>query len=509
MSTIDYEIKNKKLNIQIYNSLNRKKEPFIPISNKIVGIYVCGPTVYDEVHLGNIRTFIFFDVVYRYLSFLGFNVRYVRNITDVGHLENDEQGEDKVEKKALKNKLEPMEIANKYSEYFKDCLKKLGNKSPNIEPIASGHIIEQIEFIKKILSNNLAYQKNNSVYLDLNKYMDNIDAEYGRLSGKKTDELLANTRNTEGFDDKKSPNDFALWKKAIDGKIMKWPSPWGYGIPGWHIECSAMSRKYLGEEFDIHGGGMDLKFPHHESEIAQSKSAYGKSPAKYWMHTNMLTIDKNKMSKSKGNMVYLDDILNETFTFKGNKINITYGIIRFYLLTANYKDVLDFSIKEIKKIAISVVKIVYDSFEKIKEIEKNCQFDDKSKYDLKDWCLRCYDIVNDDFNIPKLIAHLNMATKIINNINKIKIIVRKDDFKIFCAIFKGFLFDVLGLDKAYMELKDISDKNIQQNNDESQFIKDIKKLRLELRNNRNFQIADSIRDILSKNKIDIKDDKVD
>ena len=324
----------------VLNSISGRKEPFKPINPNRVGMYVCGPTVYSNVHLGNCRTFITFDLIYRYLMHLGYKVRYVRNITDAGHLENDEDsGEDRIAKKARIEKIEPMEVVQRYTVDFHEILKKFNTLSPSIEPTATGHIIEQIELIKNIIKEGLAYEVNGSVYFNVLKYNETYD--YGKLSGRKIDELIHNTRSLEGQSDKKNPQDFALWKKAGPQHIMRWPSPWSDGFPGWHLECTAMSTKYLGEFFDIHGGGMDLKFPHHECEIAQAQSINKKTPVKYWLHANMLTLNGKKMSKSTGNDILPLDI----FTGKNDKFSKPYSpqVIRFFMLQAHYSSILDIS----------------------------------------------------------------------------------------------------------------------------------------------------------------------
>ena len=313
--------------LEIYNSNSGKKEKFTPIESGFVGMYVCGPTVYNFVHLGNCRTFISFDIVYRYLLLLGYKVRLVRNITDVGHLESDaDTGEDKITKKAKLEKLEPMEIVQQFTIDFHEVMKQFNNLPPSIEPTATGHLIEQIDLISKIINNGFAYESEGSVYFDVLKYNGNYN--YGELSGRKIDELISNTRDLDGQDDKKNPVDFALWKKASPEHLMKWPSPWSIGFPGWHLECSAMSSKYLGESFDIHGGGMDLKFPHHECEIAQGTSAYNKNPVRYWMHANMLTLNGKKMSKSLDNSI----LPNELFSGKNKHFSKAYDpmVVRFF-----------------------------------------------------------------------------------------------------------------------------------------------------------------------------------
>jgi cysteinyl-tRNA synthetase len=326
--------------LQIYNSLSKTKEEFKPIQEGRVGLYVCGPTVYSNVHLGNCRTFISFDMVYRYLNYINYKVRYVRNITDVGHLESDaDQGEDKISKKARLEQLEPMEIVQMYTNDFRDIMAKFNAIPPNIEPTATGHLIEQIEMVQEILDNGFAYESNGSVYFDVEKY--NAENGYGELSGRKIEDLMAGSRDLDGQDEKRNPLDFAIWKKASPEHIMRWPSPWSDGFPGWHLECSAMSTKYLGETFDIHGGGMDLKFPHHECEIAQGCAATGQKPVNYWMHTNMLTLNGKKMSKSTGNTLSPE----EMFSGENDKLDKPYSptVVRFFMMQAHYSSELDFS----------------------------------------------------------------------------------------------------------------------------------------------------------------------
>ena len=325
--------------LYIYNSLTGSKEKFKSLRNNSVGMYVCGPTVYSEVHLGNCRTFISFDVIYRYLMHLGYKVRYVRNITDVGHLEDT--GEDKISKKAKIEQLEPMEIAQKYTNSFREILKKFNVLDPNIEPTASGHITEQISIIEDLIQKNLAYISNRSVYFDISNY-NNIDS-YGKLSGRDLDNIKSHSRDLVSQDDKKNEFDFALWKKADERHIMRWPSPWSDGFPGWHLECSVMSTKYLGEQFDIHGGGMDLKFPHHECEIAQSKTCSGIKPVNYWMHTNMLLLNSQKMAKSTGNFILPNQILSGENDILPKAFSAS--VVRFFNMQANYRSILDFLVK--------------------------------------------------------------------------------------------------------------------------------------------------------------------
>ena len=393
-------------NLNIYNSLSSSKQKFESIKKDYVGMYVCGPTVYSDVHLGNCRTFISFDIIYRYLKHLGNNVRYVRNITDVGHLEDS--GEDKISKKAKVEQLEPMEIAQKYTNRFKEVLKKFNVLDPSIEPIASGHITEQILIIEALLKKDLAYESNGSVYFNIDNY--NRTNSYGILSGRDLEKIKSNSRKLDSQDDKKNDYDFALWKKADKKHLMKWQSPWSIGFPGWHLECTAMSNKYLGEEFDIHGGGIDLKFPHHDCEIAQAVGYNGKQPAKFWIHTNMLTLNGKKMSKSTGNNI----LPNEIFSGKNDIFSKAYSpnVIRFFFLQAHYRNELDISessLEASEKGFLRLIEII-DRLQNIKPIEKS----NKELMSLiKSWEKRCLECLNDDFNTPMPVSytHLTLPTK--------------------------------------------------------------------------------------------------
>ena len=380
--------------LKVYNSLSGKKEVFKSIQKKFVGIYVCGPTVYNNVHLGNCRTFISFDIIYRYLLHLGYKVRYVRNITDVGHLEDDlENGEDRIIKKARTEKIEPMEVVQLYTVDFHKVLNLFNILPPNIEPTATGHIIEQIEIIKSILKKGYAYEINGSVYFDVSKFDNSY--KYGKLSKRNIEDLISNTRSLEGQSDKKSPQDFALWKKAEPQHIMRWKSPWSDGFPGWHIECTAMSRKYLGEKFDIHGGGLDLKFPHHECEIAQSEAINdGKESVKYWIHSNMLTLNGKKMSKSTGNSILPEEIFNgKNSLFKKA---FSPEIIRFFILQAHYRSILDIS-EDALLASEKGFKKLSEAISKLSEIKPNKE---TTGFDINKWISKCYSALNDDFNSP-------------------------------------------------------------------------------------------------------------
>ena len=396
--------------IKVYNSLSKKKENFKSITEGYVGMYVCGPTVYSNAHLGNVRTFMFFDIVYRYLLHLGYKVRYVRNITDAGHLENDaDEGEDRIAKKARIEKIEPMEVVQRYTVDFHNVLKNYNFLPPSIEPTATGHIVEQIEMIKEIIEKGLAYEVNGSVYFDVLEY--NKKEDYGILSGRKVEDLIHNTRTLEGQSDKKNPQDFALWKKADERHIMRWPSPWSDGFPGWHLECSVMSTKYLGEQFDIHGGGMDLKFPHHECEIAQSKTCSGKTPVNYWMHTNMLLLNSQKMAKSTGNFILPNDILSGKNDILPKAF--TASVVRFFNLQANYRSILDFSGEALEASEKGHTKLM-EAVNFLDKIESG----KISTFNVQEWENSCFDAMNDDFNTPILIANLFEAVKVINHIKE-------------------------------------------------------------------------------------------
>ena len=462
----------------LYNSLSGKKEEFKPLKKNHLGLYVCGPTVYSNVHLGNCRTFISFDIIYRYFVHKGYKVRYVRNITDVGHLEDD--GQDRINKKAKLEKLEPMEVANKYTNDFRDTLKKFNVLLPSIEPLASGHIIEQIEIIKKIIDNGFAYESNGSIYFDLDEFRK--EYKYGKLSGREIDELISNTRELTSQDDKRKSYDFALWKKADSKHLMKWESPWGIGFPGWHLECSAMSHKYLGDKFDIHGGGIDLKFPHHECEIAQSDSLSKDHSVNYWMHANMLTLNNKKMSKSTGNNILPKDLIsgkNKLF-----KNGYSSNVIRFFFLQAHYRNILDLSENALKASEKGYNKIV-DASEKLKTLKENKSLE--SKFNIQSWINDCYECMNDDFNTPKLIAEIFKIIKLINRVDDGKESVNSKNIKLLNNIFPIFINEILGLS---LESSSSSDKD--------SLIDLILELRNESRINKDYKTSDSIRDRLSK-----------
>ena len=469
----------------IYNSLSGKKEEFKPLKKNNLGLYVCGPTVYSNVHLGNCRTFVSFDIIYRYFLHKGYKVRYVRNITDVGHLEDN--GEDRINKKAKVEKLEPMEVANRYTNDFRDTLKEFNVLSPSIEPLASGHIIEQIEIIKKIIDKGFAYESNGSIYFDLEEFRK--ENNYGKLSGREIDDLISNTRSLISQDDKRNPYDFALWKKADSKHLMKWSSPWSVGFPGWHIECTAMSHKYLGDSFDIHGGGIDLKFPHHECEIAQSDSLSKNHSVNYWMHTNMLTLNNKKMSKSTGNNILPKDLIsgdNKLF-----KSPYSSNIIRFFFLQAHYRNVLDISEDALKASEKGFNKIV-DASEKLENLKVNNS--PESNYDIESWINNCYECMNDDFNTPKLIAEIFTIIKLINKVHDGKESINSEKIKLLKNIFPVFISEILGL-KIYED----------NSSDNSELLNIIIDIRNEVRKNKDYKTSDLIRDKLSKTGYNIKD----
>jgi cysteinyl-tRNA synthetase len=477
-------------NLTVYNTLNRKKEKFEPLNPPFVGMYVCGPTVYGDAHLGHARPAISFDLVYRYLTHLGYKVRYVRNITDVGHLEGDaDEGEDKIGKKARLENIEPMEIVQHYTNQYHDALDKLNTLRPGIEPHASGHIIEQIEMIKQILDAGFAYEKNGSVYFDIKAY--NEKHKYGVLSGRNIDELMAYTRELDGQEEKRNSFDFALWKKATPEHIMRWPSPWSEGYPGWHLECSTMGTKYLGQQFDIHGGGLDLQFPHHECEIAQSMAANDKMPVKYWMHNNMITLNGQKMGKSLGNAISLDQF------FDGSHDLLDQGYspitIRFFMLQAHYRSPLDFS-NEALIASEKGMKKLLDAIQTMEKLEVS----DKSTSDIKALRDNCYSAMDDDFNSPILISHLFEGVRIINSVKDKKENISKADLELLKSTMHTFIFDILGLkDEASTGDDGLVDG----------LMNTILTIRQNARQNKDWGTADLIRDNLGKLKITVKDTK--
>tara|TARA_R110002051_G_scaffold145914_2_gene218816 strand:+ start:6758 stop:8239 length:1482 start_codon:yes stop_codon:yes gene_type:complete len=477
--------------LKIYNSLSGKKELLEPINEGAIGMYVCGPTVYSNVHLGNCRTFMSFDMIFRYFKHIGYKVRYVRNITDAGHLENDaDDGEDKIAKKARLERIEPMEVVQRYTVDFHSILQKFNFLPPSIEPTATGHIIEQIEIIKDILEKGYAYEINGSVYFNVPKF--NETHNYGKLSGRKLEDMIANTRELAAQDEKQSPQDFALWKKAEPQHIMRWPSPWGDGFPGWHLECTAMSTKYLGESFDIHGGGMDLKFPHHECEIAQAEASNGVSPVKYWLHANMLTMNGKKMAKSTGNNI----LPNEIFSGENNILSKAFSptVVRFFMMQAHYTSILDLS----NDALLASEKGYFKLMEAVASID-NLDTNNKSDFNVTIWKQKCYDAMNDDFNTPTLIAHLFEAVKHINAIKDGNESISEIDKSLLKETLNAFIFEVLGLeDKGGSEMD--SDKL-------SGVVSLLIQLRKEARDNKDFDTSDKIRDQLAALGIQLKDGK--
>ena len=478
--------------IKIYNSLSGKKEVLKPINEGHIGMYVCGPTVYSNVHLGNVRTFMSFDVIFRYFKHLGYKVRYVRNITDAGHLENDaDAGEDRIAKKARLEAIEPMEVVQRYTVDFHNILNKFNFLPPSIEPTATGHIIEQIEIIKEILDNGFAYEVNGSVYFDVHKY--NKSHNYGILSKRKLEDLIHNTRELDGQSDKRNPQDFALWKKAEPEHIMRWPSPWSDGFPGWHLECTVMSTKYLGEHFDIHGGGMDLKFPHHECEIAQAEAANNQSPVNIWMHANMLIMNGKKMAKSTGNFILPNEI------FSGDNPHITKGyspsVARFFMLQAHYRSILDFTNDGLLAAEKGCNRLM-DSIKLIDSLSVSAT----SSFDVNSWKQKCYDAMNDDFNTPILIANLFDASKFINQVNERKATITKDDLITLKTTINNFVFEVLGLTNLSDSLGEGEEKL-------SGAVELLIKLRQEARENKDFALSDKIRDELAAVGIQLQDGK--
>lgn len=475
-------------NVFVYNTLTRTKEEFVPLDAPYVGMYVCGPTVYSDAHLGNARTYISFDLIFRYLSHLGFKVRYVRNITDAGHLEGDsDEGEDKISKKAKLSKLEPMEIVQKYSTGFHEVMRQFNVLPPSIEPTATGHIIEQIELVKIMLERGFAYEVDGSVYFDVEKY--NSTQDYGVLSGRHLEDLLNNTRTLGGQDEKRGKLDFALWIKAKPEHLMKWPSPWSVGFPGWHLECSAMSHKYLGEQFDIHGGGLDLIPTHHTNEVAQNMACYGKNPAKYWVHTNMLTVNGQKMSKSLGNSF----LPHELFSGNNNILNKGYSpmTVRFFMLQAHYRSTLDFS-NDAMEASEKGFKRLMNAYTLLDGLKASAQ----TEVEIQPLLTRCYEALNDDFNSPVLIAELFEASRIINSVHDGKMKINESNLELLKNLMNIFVSGILGL------------QNEQASTDELPKVIDfIVNLRNEAKVNRDYATSDRIRDGLQKIGFQLKDSK--
>ena len=479
--------------LSVYNSLSGKKEVFTSITPNYVGMYVCGPTVYSNVHLGNCRTFMSFDLIFRYLKHLGYKVRYVRNITDAGHLENDaDEGEDRIAKKARLESIEPMEVVQRYTVDFHETLAKFNNLPPSIEPTATGHIIEQIELVKDILNEGFAYEVNGSVYFDVLKF--NESHRYGKLSGRKIEDLIHNTRTLDGQSDKKNPQDFALWKKAEPQHIMRWPSPWSDGFPGWHLECTAMSTKYLGASFDIHGGGMDLKFPHHECEIAQAEAINKKSPVKYWLHANMLTLNGKKMAKSTGNNILPMDL----FTGKNEMFKKPYSpeVFRFFMLQAHYTSILDISEDALNASEKGYFRLM-EAVNKLSELEPA---NEDGAFDTKDWLKKCYAAMDDDFNSPLLIAQLFDAVKFINLVIHKNHPIGVSQWETLSKMMPEFIHEVLGI---ATEQKTSSDTTLKLTGAVDLLIE----LRNKARENKDFETSDQIRDQLMESGIQLKDSK--
>jgi len=477
----------------IYNTLTRKKEEFKPLTEGHVGLYVCGPTVYGDAHLGHARPAITFDLLFRYLSFSGYKVRYVRNITDVGHLENDaDEGEDKIAKKARVQELEPMEVVQFYVNRYHQNMEQLNVLPPSIEPHASGHILEQQEMVQKIIENGFAYEKNGSIYFDVEKY--NKKHHYGKLSGRKLEDLMSNTRALDGQSEKKNPFDFALWKKASPEHIMRWHSQWSDGFPGWHMECSTMSTKYLGEVFDIHGGGMDLLFPHHECEIAQSVASQGKEHVRYWMHNNMITINGQKMGKSLGNFITLDDLFNGAHHLLEQAYDAM--TVRFFILQAHYRNPLDFSNEALQASEKGYQRLMKAMKTLYKISESNKTSDD---FDVKKWKNDCFAALNDDLNTPILIAQIFEAVKFINSVDNNLSTVSKEDLFSLRKVMNDLVFNILGLKMKTSENND--------NNKLDEVINLMLNMRQEAKQEKNWALADRIRDELTKRGFIIKDTK--
>jgi cysteinyl-tRNA synthetase len=488
--------------LHIYNTLHRKKEQFVPIHSPNVGMYVCGPTVYGDAHLGHARPAITFDILFRYLQHLGYKVRYVRNITDVGHLENDaDEGEDKVAKKARLEQLEPMEVVQYYLNRYRKAMESLNVLSPSIEPHASGHIIEQIEFVQKILDNGYAYESEGSVYFDVEKY--NKDYNYGILSGRNIDDMLETTRQLDGQTEKRRSVDFALWKKASPEHIMRWNSPWSAGFPGWHLECSAMGTKYLGEQFDIHGGGMDLIFPHHECEIAQSCARLGKDSVKYWMHNNMITINGQKMGKSLGNFITLEEF------FTGNHKLLSKAFspmtIRFFILQAHYRSTVDFSSEALEASEKGLERLLeaYARLQRLQPVvealETTLREPQCPASKITDLRAKCEEAMCDDLNTPIVISYLFESAKAINSIHDGKETISAGDLEELKAVFKLFVEDLLGIK---------TEENASSGTESYKKAIDLLlNIRLQAKQNKDWATSDKIRNELTALGFEVKDTK--
>lgn len=480
--------------ISIYNTLTRKKEQFIPLHEPHVGMYVCGPTVYGDAHLGHARPAITFDLLFRYLTHIGYKVRYVRNITDVGHLEHDaDDGEDKIAKKARLEQLEPMEVVQYYLNRYHHAMEALNVLPPSIEPHASGHIIEQIELVKKILDNGYAYESEGSVYFDVEKY--NKDHNYGVLSGRNIDDMLNTTRALDGQDEKRNPIDFALWKCAQPEHIMRWPSPWSDGFPGWHCECTAMGKKYLGEHFDIHGGGMDLIFPHHECEIAQAVASQGEDMVHYWMHNNMITINGQKMGKSLGNFITLE----EFFTGDNKMLSQAYSpmTIRFFILQAHYRSTVDFSNEALQAAEKGLQRLQ----EAVKGLERITPGKQTTGIDgIKELRAKCYEAMNDDLNSPIVIAHLFDGARMINTVLDKKATISEEDLEELKSLFPLFMYEILGL-------KEETANNEAREEAYGKVVDMLLEQRMQAKANKDWATSDKIRDELAALGFEVKDTK--
>lgn len=476
----------------IYNTMSRRKEEFQPLNPPFVGLYVCGPTVYGDAHLGHARPAITFDVLFRYLQYLGYKVRYIRNITDVGHLTNDsDDGEDKIEKKAKLDRLEPMEIVQFYTNRYHKNMEQLNTLSPSIEPHASGHIIEQQELIKKILENGFAYESDGSIYFDVEAY--NKKYPYGKLSGRKVEELFANTRQLDGQNEKRNPFDFALWKKASPEHIMRWPSPWSDGFPGWHLECSCMSQKYLGDTFDIHGGGLDLQFPHHECEIAQSTAAYGHEAVRYWMHNNMITINGQKMGKSLGNFITLDQL----FSGENDVLEQAYSpmTVRFFILQAHYRSPLDFSNE-----ALQAAEKGHERLMAAMEVLERLKPSDKNTVHVDELVEKCFQAMNDDLNTPTLISHLFDGVRMINSVAAGQEHIDAANWDKLKKLYHDLVFTILGLKK----------ENESAGKDHEvlgKVLDMVMSIRTEAKQKKDWTTSDKIRDELKAAGVNVKDTK--
>lgn len=479
------------MTLKLYNSLSGEKEIFKPIHENSVGMYVCGPTVYSNVHLGNVRTFMSFDFIYRTLVHLGYNVRYVRNITDAGHLTDDgDVNNDRFVKQSRLEKLEPMEIVQKYTVDFHKVLETFNLLPPTIEPTATGHILEQIELTQKLIDKGFAYESNGSVYFDVLHYNE-LGLNYGELSRRNVEELFANTRDLDGQSEKKNPQDFALWKAASPAHIMRWNSPWGEGFPGWHLECTAMSTKYLGEKFDIHGGGMDLKFPHHECEVAQGKACNDTEPVNYWLHANMLTMNGQRMSKSTGNYILPMELVSGSNDFFEKPFHPS--IVRFNFMQAHYRSVLDIS----NEAMVASEKGYQRLMEALKILNNSAASENKGEtsFGVKAWKDKCYAALTDDFNSPILISHLFEAVNFIFKLKEGKESISAENLEELKKLMNDFIFEVLGL------------QNIEENNNAKldQTLQVLIELRNQARKAKNFELSDQIRDSLLAEGIELKD----